>query len=330
MAQTITTLPQPPLKGVDYAEQFDAKARDFLGALPTFSEEINALGEELNTAAEEVEANTTAAAGSAEAAAGSAEEAAASESAAAGSAAEAAGSATEAKTSEDNAKASEEAANLAAEALKAAAGGILPAYDFGVAQPTQEALTLYAATIIWKPNGTWTLDSDTLSASTYVDVDGVTHTAVDIFSDTRVKNAYYTPNAHYRGTAADETEMGAIADPAIDDFCDRHDTSTEWRYDGTEWADTFEPINTTARKVPNEWTNHEWRLTNTPTTTPKVFTWQDNGSGDVAIATPAVAGVVRPDNVTIKVDPRTGVMETAVVMPTFSYDATTQTLTITA
>ncbi|MDR3162684.1 MAG: hypothetical protein LBT81_02340 [Helicobacteraceae bacterium] len=315
ITQRITQLPPPPQKGVDYAAQFDSKARTFLNSLPAMGEEENALADQIDETAAEMQTNADSAAASASAANASENAAKTSEDTAAASAAAALVSETNTKTSENNAKTSETQAAKAADILKAAEGGILPAYNFGVGQPSQEDLTHYAAQIIWGLGGNWAWNAADPAASTYIDADSVTHTAGEIFSATRVKNAYYTPNPRYRGAAADADAMDAITAPVTDDFCDRTDTNTEWRYDGSAWDDTFQPAGTTARKTPNEFTNHVWMLTNTPTTMPPIYEWADNGAGDVAIATPEIAGVIRPDDVTLKTDPVTGITKANIFLP---------------
>jgi hypothetical protein len=105
---TITALPTPPSR--DDPTNFSARADDFLGALPTFVTETNALGSELNTAssAATTAANTaTTQAGIATTKAG---EASASATAADASADAAAASATAADASADAAAASAAAA----------------------------------------------------------------------------------------------------------------------------------------------------------------------------------------------------------------------------
>jgi hypothetical protein len=63
------------------------------------------------------------------------------------------------------------------------------------------------------------------------------------------------PNPHYRGEAANADEMNAIPDPIGGDFCDRTDTSSEWKYDWIEgrniWYDTNFPIGTIPHTIPN-------------------------------------------------------------------------------
>jgi hypothetical protein len=112
----------------------------------------------------------------------------------------------------------------------AGVGGYLPENDFTTATPTQEQLTQYAAESIWGEGGTFMWNATTPSSSTYVAPDGVTHTAVEIFNSTKVKN---TNNSH------------------------------------------------------------TWILTNTPSTTPPVFDWSDNGIDEVGYANETTAGVAK-------------------------------------
>jgi hypothetical protein len=71
----------------------------------------------------------------------------------------------------------------------ASQGGSLQAYDFGVSNPTAEALTLRAMTDIFGEGGTWTLNVQDISQSTYV-VNGITHTASEIFNKTWITNLF--------------------------------------------------------------------------------------------------------------------------------------------
>ncbi|MDR2426202.1 MAG: hypothetical protein LBD46_03360 [Endomicrobium sp.] len=73
--------------------------------------------------------------------------------------------------------------------INAAAGGSLTAKNFDSAQPTQEELTLYACQDIFGAGGTWTLDVNDISQSTYV-INGVTHTASEVWNKTWVTNLF--------------------------------------------------------------------------------------------------------------------------------------------
>lgn len=70
-------------------------------------------------------------------------------------------------------------------------GGALTYNDFGTVTPTQQALTQYACESIWGTGGVFTWNSGTPSASTYV-INSVTHTALEIFNSTWVKNTNIT------------------------------------------------------------------------------------------------------------------------------------------
>ena len=82
---TISPLPDPPSRN-DAEATFVSKANDFLGALPTFQTEANALAADVNADAAAADASASAAAGSASSAADSSDDAAGSASASAQSA----------------------------------------------------------------------------------------------------------------------------------------------------------------------------------------------------------------------------------------------------
>ena len=69
-------------------------------------------------------------------------------------------------------------------------GGALKHYDFGTSDDvTQEALTEYACQDIWGDGGVFTWDAAEPWNSTY-EINGTTHTAVEIFNNTWVHNDY--------------------------------------------------------------------------------------------------------------------------------------------
>ena len=68
-------------------------------------------------------------------------------------------------------------------------GGPLPARDFESETPSQAALTQYACAAIWGEGGVFTWNAGSPAASTYA-AGGVTHTAVEIFNATWVRNTY--------------------------------------------------------------------------------------------------------------------------------------------
>jgi hypothetical protein len=65
-------------------------------------------------------------------------------------------------------------------------GGAIPHADLGIS-PSQESLTKYACEAIWGSGGAWTWNSANPSASTYA-VGGLTHSAVEIFNGTWLRN----------------------------------------------------------------------------------------------------------------------------------------------
>jgi hypothetical protein len=89
-------------------------------------------------------------------------------------------------------------------------GGALTAHDFGSpsAELTQEDIIGYACEDIWGAGGTFTYDDDEPSASAYV-IDGVTHTAAEMFNNTWARNTHDNENHKWVLTNTPDT------DPAV-------------------------------------------------------------------------------------------------------------------
>jgi hypothetical protein len=161
-------------------------------------------------------------------------------------------------------------------------GGSLDAYDFGSSSPGIEDLTRYACENIWGVGGTWTWDPDEPWNSTYV-IDTVTHTAVEIFSSTWVRNIY---NILYHDQEEAEAKMEALFG-AGGTFTWNTDNPPQSTYEISE--ETHYLI-----EIAGPYTlNHKWVLTNTPDTDPRVFSWQNAGQDTVGFANESVAGVVK-------------------------------------
>jgi hypothetical protein len=175
-------------------------------------------------------------------------------------------------------------------------GGPVDAHDFGSDSPGIEELTRYACENIWGGGGVWTWNATEPWNSTYV-TGGVTHKAEEIFSATWVRNTY---NVLYHDQGEAQAKMEARFGPggtftwdAADPPQSAYEVSGETHY----LVEIAEPYTL----------NHKWVLTNTPDTTPRVFSWQNAGQDTVAVANEVLPGVVKSGG-DIEVDPVTGLM----------------------